>query len=59
MIYQISCPCLFGLESVLAGEIRALGGEEVQIISDGRVNFSGDARMIVKANRINSSQVDL
>ena len=50
MIYQISCPCLFGLESVLAGEIRALGGEEVQIISDGRVNFSGDARMIVKAN---------
>ena len=50
MIYQISWPCLFGLESVLAGEIRALGGEEVQIISDGRVNFSGDARMIVKAN---------
>ena len=50
MNYQISCPCLFGLESVLAGEIRALGGEDVRIVSDGRVSFTGDARMIVKAN---------
>lgn len=50
MNYQISCPCLFGLESILADEIRALGGESVRIISDGRVNFTGDARMIVRAN---------
>ncbi len=50
MNYQISCPCLFGLESVLADEIRALGGGDVHVVSDGRVNFTGDARMIVKAN---------
>ena len=49
MVYQISCPCLFGLESVLAQEIRALGGEAVQV-SDGRVTFLGDAQMVVKAN---------
>ncbi len=49
MNYQLSCPCLFGLESVLADEIRAIGGESLQI-TDGRVTFTGDARMIVKAN---------
>ena len=49
MVYQISCPCLFGLESVLAEEIRALGGENLTV-ADGGVTFLGDARMIVKAN---------
>ena len=49
MLYQISCPCLFGLESVLSDEIRAIGGEELSV-SDGRVTFVGDARMIAKAN---------
>lgn len=49
MVYQISCPCLFGLESVLADEIRALGGESLTV-TDGRVTFLGDAQMIVKAN---------
>lgn len=49
MNYQLSCPCLFGLESVLADEIRSLGGESLQT-TDGRVTFTGDARMIVKAN---------
>jgi len=49
MIYQISCPCLFGLESVLSDEIRAIGGENLSV-SDGRVTFNGDAAMIAKAN---------
>lgn len=43
------CPCLFGLESVLAGEIRRLGGNDVEAM-DGRVSFKGDWLMLAKAN---------
>lgn len=45
----ISCPCLFGLESVLSGEIKRMGGEEVQVF-DGKVLFTGDWEMVAKAN---------
>ena len=45
----ICCPCLFGLESVLSGEIRRMGGEEVQV-TDGKVTFQGDFSMVIKAN---------
>jgi putative N6-adenine-specific DNA methylase len=34
------CPCLFGLESVLAGEIKRLGGQHI-LVSDGRVSCIG------------------
>jgi putative N6-adenine-specific DNA methylase len=47
--YTIVCPCLFGLESVLSGEIRRLGGDRVQV-TDGKVSFEGDLEMIAKAN---------
>ncbi len=47
--YTISCPCLFGLESVLSGEVKRLGGENIQV-SDGKVTFTGDQAMIAKAN---------
>ena len=47
--YKIACPCLFGLESVLAGEARRLGMQDVTV-SDGRVTFSGGAREIALAN---------
>lgn len=43
------CPCFFGLESVLAFEIKKLGGENLAV-SDGRVSFDGDISMIAKAN---------
>lgn len=43
------CPCLFGLESVLSGEIKRLGGEDVQV-SDGKVTFYGDFSLLARAN---------
>lgn len=45
----ISCPCLFGLESVLSFEVKKLGGENV-VVSDGRVTFEGNLAMVAKAN---------
>ena len=48
-IYQMSAPCHFGLESVLAGELKALGASDVKA-EDGKVNFSGDEHILVRAN---------
>ncbi len=45
----IACPCLFGLESVLSGEIKRMGGQDVEV-TDGRVCFKGTPRMIARAN---------
>ena len=45
----LACPCLFGLESVLSGEVKRLGGQDVEV-TDGRVCFKGDANMIARAN---------
>ena len=47
--YTLQAPCLFGLESVLAGEVRRMGGQDVQAF-DGRVLFRGDMAMIPRAN---------
>lgn len=47
--FTISCPCLFGLESVLSGEVKRMGAENVRA-EDGRVLFDGDYKDIVKAN---------
>ncbi len=47
--FTFSCPCLFGLESVLSGEIKRLGGQNI-ITTDGKVVFQGDAAMLVRAN---------
>lgn len=43
------CPCHFGLESVLSGEIRRLGGEKITV-TDGKVSFVGPESMIARAN---------
>lgn len=43
------CPCHFGLESVLAFEIKKIGGENL-LVSDGRISFDGDIKMLAKAN---------
>lgn len=45
----IACPCLFGLESVLSGEVKRMGGQDVEV-TDGRVCFKGSPRMIARAN---------
>ena len=47
--YRYIAPCMFGLESVLSGEVKRLGGEEVNTF-DGRVEFSGDFSILARAN---------
>jgi len=46
---RLSCPCHFGLESVLNFEVRKIGGTDISV-SDGRVTFSGDENMLARAN---------
>ena len=48
-LLTLACPCLFGLESVLAGEIKRIGGQDVEV-TDGRVCFKGGPEMIARAN---------
>lgn len=45
----ISCPCLFGLESVLTGEMKRMGAENIKA-EDGRVTFSGTFEDAARAN---------
>ena len=47
--YDIICPCHFGLEAVLKGEIQDLG-YDIARTEDGRVIFHGDADAVVRAN---------
>lgn len=42
-------PCHFGLESVLSGELKRMGAENVSAI-DGRVSFTGDLHLMARAN---------
>ncbi len=49
MKYNLTVPCLFGLEGIAAGEFRRMGFEEVNT-SDGRVDLVGDETMLVRAN---------
>lgn len=49
MTYQFIAPCLFGLESEAAYELRAMGASEV-LAENGRVRFSGDAALLARAN---------
>lgn len=49
MIYNLTAPCHFGLEKTLGFEIKRAGGDNVKL-SDGRVDFNGDERVIARAN---------
>ena len=49
MTYILTAPCHFGLEKTLAFEIKRAGGQDIKA-SDGRVDFTGDERVIAKAN---------
>jgi len=47
--YQFCAPCLFGLEGLLAEELRKIEACDVQA-ENGRVLFRGDAHLLVRAN---------
>lgn len=49
MVFNMTAPCHFGLEKTLSFEIRKIGGENIAV-SDGKVNFTGDERVLVRAN---------
>ena len=42
-------PCHFGLESVLAGELKRMGADNV-VSHNGKVTFSGDYNIMARAN---------
>ena len=46
---KISCPCLLGLESVLAGEMKRMGAQNITA-EDGRVSFEGTFEDAAAAN---------
>jgi putative N6-adenine-specific DNA methylase len=46
---RFCAPCLFGIEGILADELRRLGAGEVAA-ENGRVLFSGDYAMLARAN---------
>ena len=46
---EMCAPCLFGLEGVLADELRNIEAENVRP-ENGRVLFSGDSRILARAN---------
>ncbi|MCL2054327.1 MAG: class I SAM-dependent RNA methyltransferase [Oscillospiraceae bacterium] len=49
MKLRLVCPCHFGLESVLKFEMNKIGGEDITV-KDGRVEFTGDLSVLVRAN---------
>lgn len=49
MKLRLSCPCHFGLESVLNFEIKKIGGENINV-SDGKITFEGDENILARAN---------
>lgn len=46
---RLSCPCHFGLESVLKYEVAKIGGENISV-NDGKVSFTGDESILARAN---------
>ena len=52
MKLNLVVPCLFGLEALIAKELRDLGADNI-MSENGRVHFCGDENMLARAN-INS-----
>lgn len=46
---RLCCPCHFGLESVLKYEIQKIGGTDLRV-SDGKISFTGDEKILARAN---------
>ena len=49
MRFDFTAPCYFGLESAAAFDFKRIGAENVSI-TDGRITFSGDERVLADAN---------
>ena len=49
-VYELAAPCLFGVEGILADELRRLSFDNVRA-ENGRVLFSGTASDIAAANK--------
>ena len=49
MKLNFAAPCLFGLESLVADELRQMGAEAVTA-DNGRVFFAGDEALLARAN---------
>lgn len=47
--FWMVCPCLFGVEGLVAEELRAMQAEKVQA-QNGRVIFQGDASLLARVN---------
>ena len=47
--FRFVAPCLFGIEGILADELRRMDATDVQA-QDGRVFFSGDMNILARAN---------
>ena len=43
------CPCLLGVEGLVARELREMGAEQVEAVN-GRVYFTGGLDMLARAN---------
>ena len=48
-VIKMAAPCLFGLESVLSGELKRIGAKNIEA-TDGKVTFTGDWNMLAKTN---------
>ena len=46
-VIKMAAPCLFGLESVLSGELKRIGAKNIEA-TDGKVTFTGDWNMLAK-----------
>ncbi len=47
--FKLTCPCHFGLESVLKFEVSKIGGQNI-VVTDGKVSFEGDQYVLARAN---------
>ncbi len=49
MQFNMVAPCYFGLEKAAAFDLRMVGAQDIAI-TDGRINFVGDAKVLAGAN---------
>ena len=57
MKYTLCVPCLFGIEGIVADELRAMEMEDVRA-ENGRVIFCGDERDIIRLSSFPARSFD-
>ena len=48
-VFQLVCPCLLGVEGLVADDLRSMGAGKVEP-QNGRVHFEGNPEMLARAN---------